>query len=69
MKSAKAAIVQCQEGRIYVSRIKPAIGGDGTICLELHRGEQGKAIVTVFFMILTRDEAVEVGHALTEVAE
>jgi hypothetical protein len=68
MKSAKAAIVQCQEGRIYVSSIKPAIGGAGTICLELHRGEQGKA-VTVFFMILTRDEAVEVGHALTEVAE
>jgi hypothetical protein len=65
MKSAKAAIVQCHEGRIYVSRIKPPIGGDGTICLELHRGNP----VTVFFMILTRDEAVEVGHALSEVAE
>jgi len=61
----KAEIVTCEEGRVIVSRIAPM--GDRSVCLELHRGD-GKVTVTVAHMILTTDEAREVGRALAEIA-
>jgi hypothetical protein len=63
----RAEVVTCAEGRVIVSRIAPI--GDGSVCLELHRGEKGKATVTVTFMILTTDEAQEVGRALAEIGK
>ena len=62
----KAEVVTCQEGRVIVSRI--ALIGDRSVCLELHRGEQGKVTVNVAHMILTADEAREVSRALAEIA-
>lgn len=64
----KAEIVPCEDGRVIVSRIKPALWTAKTVCLEFHRGEQGKAPVSVAFMILTAIEANEVGRVLAEIA-
>jgi hypothetical protein len=64
----KAEVVACAEGRVIVSRIRPMLGTEKTVCLELHRGEQGKATITVTHMILTPAEATEVSRALAEIA-
>ena len=61
----KAEVVTCQEGRVIVSKVAPL--GDRSVCLELHRGD-GKATVNVTHMVLTTDEAREVGRALAEIA-
>jgi len=57
----KAEIIACgDEGRIIVSRIRPV--NERGVCLEFHKGEQGKFAVS--FILLTVTEAVELSDAL-----
>lgn len=59
-----AAILETEEGRVMVSKVRAE--GDRSVCLEIHR-KQIDGLYKVFFMLLTPEEAREVGAALLEV--
>lgn len=61
----KAEIVETEDGRIIVGKIKPL--GEREFCLEIHRGESGK--FANMHALLTRDELHELGEAVRALLE